>query len=290
MVSTPEGFLVAYKPRGPTSFDLVQMARRALGIRKIGHTGTLDPMAEGVLPLCIGSATRVAQYLSDGDKRYEAKIRLGVITDTSDAEGAVIGRSEVPPLTPEHLEAVLAKFRGSFKQLPPMYSAKKVKGERLYTLARKGIEVERASSSVHVSELLLRSFDGVELELSMAVSKGFYVRALAVDIGEALGCGAHLTALQRTQCAGLGLADAIPPEAFAAEGLARLVPVSRALAHIPELKVSEEQEAKVRHGIRFLVDESLEGLFRLVSQSGELLALGEVGGGRLTYRRVLVAQ
>ncbi|HET9452179.1 MAG TPA: tRNA pseudouridine(55) synthase TruB, partial [Aggregicoccus sp.] len=205
-----DGVLVIDKPRGPTSFDVVRQVRSFLRIKKVGHTGTLDPMATGVLPLCLGEATKIAGHILEGDKAYEATVRLGAETDTQDAEGKVVREAPVPPLSLELLEPALARFRGSFEQLPPMYSAVKVDGKRLYALARAGEEVERAARRVTVHELTLRDFSASELKLSVRCSKGFFVRTLAFDLGRALGCGAHLTALRRTASGPFTLAHALP--------------------------------------------------------------------------------
>src|SRR5262245_6450868 len=191
------GVLVIDKPQGPTSFEVVRRVRSALGLKKAGHTGTLDPMATGVLPVCLGEATKVAGLLTEGDKAYDAVIRLGVETDTQDAEGKVLAERPVPALDRAALEGALQRFRGTFTQVPPMYSAVKVSGKRLYELARAGEEVPREGREVTVHELLLRDFSSVELTLSVRSSKGFFVRTLAHDLGQALGCGAHVEAMQR---------------------------------------------------------------------------------------------
>lgn len=177
------GVLVVDEPKGPTSSDVVQIVRRALKVKKAGHTGTLNPMATGVLPLCLGNATRIAQVLTDGNKAYDATLKLGVTTDTLDAEGAVLQTRAVPALTRERLEQVFAAFRGELKQTPPMYSAIKKDGKRLYSW-RAREKVEREARAVTVFSLTLNDFTSDELKLSVACSKGFLVRTLAADIGE----------------------------------------------------------------------------------------------------------
>ncbi|HZI10583.1 MAG TPA: tRNA pseudouridine(55) synthase TruB [Myxococcus sp.] len=289
-----DGVLVIDKPTGPTSFDVVRQVRSLLRIKKVGHTGTLDPMATGVLPLCLGEATKVAGFITEGDKAYEATVRLGAETDTQDAEGQVTARSPVPPLTPALLEATLARFRGRFDQVPPMYSAVKVGGKRLYELARAGEEVERAARHVTVYELVLRDFSADRLQLSVRCSKGFFVRTLAFDLGRALGCGAHLEALRRTASGPFALAQALPlaeVPALLKEGTlaARLVPMSDALSELPLVQVSAADAKRVSHGVPVEVPAGGRvGRVRVLGPDGALLAVAEVTAGRLRYLRVLV--
>lgn len=288
-----DGVLVVDKPSGPTSFDVVRQVRTLLKVKKVGHTGTLDPMATGVLPICLGEATKVAGFVTEGDKAYEATVHLGVETDTQDAEGKVVAEAPVPPLTAALVENALASFRGTFDQVPPMYSAVKVAGKRLYELARAGEEVERASRQVTVYELTLRDFSATRLRLSVRCSKGFFVRTLAYDIGRALGCGAHLTALRRTASGPFVLAQALPLAELPAlaqdrEAMARkLLPLSAALTNLPELRVSAEAAVRVSHGVP-LEAPPLPGRIRVVGPEGALLAVAEVVRGRLSYLRVLV--
>lgn len=287
-----DGVLVIDKPSGPTSFDVVRQVRALLKVKKVGHTGTLDPMATGVLPLCLGEATKVAGFITEGDKAYDATVRLGVETDTQDAQGKVLAEAPVPPLTSTLVEAALAPFRGTFEQVPPMYSAVKVAGKRLYELARAGEEVERASRQVTVYELVLRDFSATQLKLSVRCSKGFFVRTLAYDIGRALGCGAHLEALRRT-CSGpftlsqaLPLAE-LPRLAQERETLERrLLPLSEALSNLPALRVSAADANRVSHGVP-LEAPPMPGRIRVVGPEGALLAVAEVVRGRLSYLRVL---
>jgi tRNA pseudouridine55 synthase len=289
-----DGVLVIDKPTGPTSFDVVRQVRSLLRIKKVGHTGTLDPMATGVLPLCLGEATKVAGFITEGDKAYEATVRLGAETDTQDAEGQVTARAPVPPLTPALLESALARFRGSFDQVPPMYSAVKVAGKRLYELARAGEEVERAARRVTVYELVLRDFSADRLQLSVRCSKGFFVRTLAFDLGRALGCGAHLEALRRTASGPFALAHALPlaeVPGLLKDGTlaARLVPISEALSELPLVRVSAADAKRVSHGVPVEVPAGgLAGRVRVLGPDGALLAVAEVSAGRLRYLRVLV--
>lgn len=289
-----DGVLVIDKPSGPTSFDVVRQVRSLLKIKKVGHTGTLDPLATGVLPLCLGEATKVAGFITEGDKAYDATVRLGAETDTQDAQGQVTARGEVPALTPALLEAALARFRGSFDQVPPMYSAVKVAGKRLYELARAGEEVERAARHVTVYELVLRDFSADRLYLSVRCSKGFFVRTLAFDLGRVLGCGAHLEALRRTTSGPFTLARALPladvPTLLKDGTLAsRLVPIADALVDLPEVRVGADDAKRVSHGVPVEVASSLRpGRLRVTGPDGALLAVAEGVGGRLRYLRVLV--
>ncbi len=280
------GVLVVDKPQGVTSFDVVREVRRRFKVKKVGHTGTLDPMATGVLPVCIGEATKVAQFIIEADKRYDACVTLGTTTDTLDAEGKTLVTRPVPLITRELLEEAFARFRGTFAQVPPMYSAIKVGGKRLYELARAGEEVERAPREVTVFELTLRDFSATEVKLSVHSSKGFFVRSLAADLGEALGCGAHLSALRRTQSGPFTLAQATPLAEVTAES--PLVGLNDALAGLPEFKVSAAEAARVKHGGLVEVSAATSGLLRVVAPEGELLAVAEAAKGKLHYRRVLV--
>src|SRR5690625_4489183 len=221
-----DGILLLDKPLGLSSNQALGRARRALGIRKAGHAGTLDPMASGLLVLCFGQATKVAGYLLEADKRYEATVRLGVSTDSGDAEGAVLESRPVPDFSADEIEAVLDKFRGAIEQTPPMYSALKRKGKRLYELARQGKTVERKQRAVTIHALTLTDFSENELQLTVHCSKGTYVRSLAMDIGRALGCGAHLTALRRAASQPFELAAAVSLdglEALAEDAARRLL-------------------------------------------------------------------
>ncbi|MER2563302.1 MAG: tRNA pseudouridine(55) synthase TruB [Myxococcaceae bacterium] len=288
------GVLVVDKPKGPTSSDVVQIVRRALKVKKAGHTGTLDPMATGVLPLCLGDATRIAQVLTDGNKAYDATLKLGVTTDTLDAEGAVLQTRAVPTLTRERLEQVFSAFRGALMQTPPMYSAIKKDGKRLYELARAGEEVEREARAVTVFSLTLNDFTSDELKLSVACSKGFFVRTLAADIGEALGCGAHLTALRRTQSGPFAISRAIPLQEIVEKGAeavaGKLASLEESLAFLPEVKTTEAEADRVKHGGVVEVARPDEVMVRVTGPTGEVLALAEIRRGRLVYKRVLANQ
>jgi tRNA pseudouridine55 synthase len=295
------GVLVIDKPSGPTSFDVVRKVRSLLRVKKVGHTGTLDPMATGVLPICVGDATRVAGHITEADKAYDARVKLGVQTDTLDAEGKVVSTRPVPELDRERVEAALDRFRGSFDQVPPMYSAIKVGGRRLYELARAGEEIERQARAVTVHALVLKDFGGDEIQLSVRCSKGFFVRSLAHDLGEALGCGAHLTALRRTQSGPFSLSQALPlaelEDWFAQDrdqALSRIAPrlvgMNAALGELQAVTVSAAKADKVRHGVPLDVQDAPLGRVRVLGPGDELLAIAEVGEERrLRYLRVLAA-
>ena len=285
-----DGVLVIDKPPRLTSFDVVQKVRRSLKVKKVGHTGTLDPMATGVLPLCLGEATKLAQFVTEANKAYEATLELGATTDTLDADGQVLERRPVPEVTAERLERALDAFRGTFLQTPPMYSAVKVGGRRLYELARAGQEVERAPRSVTVHELVLRDFSATQVQLSVRCSKGFFVRVLAAELGEQLGCGAHLVALRRTQSGPFSLADAVPLAAVLERpevASSRVLPMGYALSDLEAVRVTAAEAVKVRHGGVVEVPGSVTGLVRVLGPDGELLAVAEVKKGALVYRRVL---
>lgn len=268
---------------------MVSRVRSALKAVKAGHTGTLDPLATGVLPVCLGEATKVAQFITEKDKSYDAVVKLGQETDTLDAQGKVTDSKPVPPLDAALLEAVLAKFRGPQLQTPPMYSAVKVGGKRLYELARAGEEVERAARPVTVHTLKLLDFSSDEITIHVSCSKGYFVRCLAFDIGRALGCGAHLKALRRTRSGVFTLAQAVPLQTVVEHGVvpSQLVSIETALSELPELRLSAADAQKVSHGGLVEVGGPDLGPVRLVGPDATLLAIADVVHGRLKYRRVL---
>jgi len=208
------GIFLIDKPEGMTSHDVVAVARRRLGLRRVGHGGTLDPMATGLLVVFAGNATRLFDELQTFPKAYEAELRLGVTTETQDRTGAVVAERPVPPLADDAMEAALDRFRGAIQQTPPMYSALKKDGRPLYEYAREGKTVHREPRTVTVHALALAGRQGGTLRLAMTVSKGFYVRTLVHDLGEALGCGATMTALRRTRIGPFSVADAVAPDAL----------------------------------------------------------------------------
>jgi tRNA pseudouridine55 synthase len=283
-----DGLLVVDKPEGPTSHDVVARVRRLLRIPGVGHTGTLDPMATGVLPLVLGKATRLARFLTSDAKRYRAEVRLGWATDTYDRLGDQVGDSVAMDVTRERLEAALDAFRGEIAQTPPSYSAKKIGGISAHRLARRGEAVTPAPVQVTVHHLALLDFSGDRLALDVHCSAGFYVRSLAHDLGASLGCGAHLTALRRTSSGDWTLAHAIPladceRDVEAMRG--RVVPLSGLLTGLPAVTVNGDGERRVRHGQLLrpmdlvsgqaeLAGAEIEGM-RVLNEAGGLIAIAQ---------------
>lgn len=279
-----DGVLLLDKPGGMTSNAALQKARWLFNAAKAGHTGTLDPMATGLLPLCLGEATKFAGELLDADKAYEATLRLGVTTDTADAEGTVLLTRPVA-VARAQAEAALARFRGAIDQVPPMHSALKRDGRPLYEYARRGIEVERAPRRVVVHALELRCLEGERLDIAVACSKGTYVRTLAQDIGEVLGCGAHLAALRRTRIGRLRLADAVTLESIEAlppesrHGL--LQPADALLADLPRLDLEQSEALRLCQGQALRRGPESAGRVRLYGPDGGFLGVGRRDGAGL---------
>lgn len=249
------GVLIVDKSAGPTSHDVVDAIRKVLRMKKVGHTGTLDPAATGVLPIVLGKATKLSRYLTGCDKSYRGVIRLGVTTDTLDAVGEVLEERPVE-VTREQVEAVLNQFRGDIKQVPPMYSAKKIDGKKLYELARQGVEIEREAKDVRINELELIEFDGTNITVDVSCTSGTYIRVLALDVGEALGCGAHLGALRRTQVGKFDLSRAITIDDLAdapEKADALVVSMGEALELLPVIEVPVDIGAMIRNGYQLTV-------------------------------------
>ena len=277
------GLLPVDKPQGWTSHDVVDRVRCTLQVRKAGHTGTLDPIATGVLVLCLGQSTRLSSFLTDQDKRYRARIRLGISTDTLDAAGAVIARSDQVPADQGVVFQVVRRFVGEIEQIPPMFSARIVAGKRLYQLARAGQEVAREARRVRIYGIDIERFVPPLLDLTVSCSKGCYIRALADDIGRKLGCGGHLVALRRTAVGKIGLDHCIPLEdlqVLCAEGRIEehLIDPNRALGHMPGLHLTSDQIRRFVHGtpvagIREVEIQSSD-LVRALDPKGSLLGIG----------------
>lgn len=295
------------KPEGPTSHDVVARARRALGTRKIGHTGTLDPFASGLLILCVGRATRLAEYLTGLPKSYRAEALLGVETDTLDREGRVVAETEGwKSLTREEIDSAAAALVGEIEQIPPQFSAKKIEGEAMHRKARRGETVELPPVPVTIHALQVDEVDLPRVTFTVRCSSGTYVRALARDLGAGLGVGAHLTALHRTAVGGFDVEGAVPLDALddvEVVEAARLSPVD-ALAHLSRIEVDAEAARRIRHGQRFrparqslpgresrAEDLEDDGDLRtvLVTWGGELVAVADVEGGVLKPRKVFPA-
>ena len=300
-----DAVLVIDKPVGPTSFDVVRRVRRAAGMRRIGHGGTLDPAASGVLPICLGEATKLAQFLLDADKEYEFTVCFGVETDTDDAAGTVTARRDAGAVEEAAVRRALESFRGAISQVPPIYSALKRAGRPLYDYARAGEVVEVAPRAVVIHALELTSFAGPgAVAMTMRCSKGTYVRALARDLGRALGAGAHVTALRRTRSGPFSLAEALPLE-VALDALARdaagtdavpalpLVPPAEALRHLERRPVTDAVARDARHGKRIVLETGEDGRDRrlcLVDPQGRLVAVARPRPDRtLELLRVFLA-
>ncbi len=278
------GILLIDKPAGWTSSDVVAKLRGILHERRIGHSGTLDPMATGLLVVFVGRATRAVEFAESHEKRYLASLRPGLITDTQDTTGTRLGGVERPVST-EELEAVLPRFRGEIRQIPPMYSAIKVKGQKLYEIARRGGQVERAPRSVTIRELRLLGREGQDFLLDVTCSKGTYIRTLCHDIGAALGCGACMSALRRVRAGDFSLEDAHTLEevqSAADENRAEtlLLPVDALFEHCPALMLNAAEERRIRVGATVPRREA-EGEYRLYGAEGAFLALGSIQKGEL---------
>jgi tRNA pseudouridine55 synthase len=286
------GVIVIDKPKGLTSHDVVDRVRRALRLRRVGHTGTLDPFATGVLVICLGKATRLQQFLTSGEKEYVAHVRLGFATDTYDGTG----KQTTPLLTSnevrvEELERIIETFRGEQQQVPPMFSAKKKEGVQLYKLARRGETVERQPVRVTIYEIelveeggtkIVKNHDGTaDFTLRVRCSAGTYMRSLAHDLGERLGCGAHLADLRRTAAGEFRIGDAFTLDLFeqlAGEGKAEdvIVPVSRLLSELPPIRLSEQDAQRIIHGQAVASAATVEERYvRLVDAHDRLIAIGE---------------
>ncbi len=282
--------LLLDKPQGMSSNGALQTAKRLLEAAKAGHTGTLDPMATGLLPLTFGEATKFSQMLLDADKGYEATVQLGVETDTGDAEGKRIATAPVA-VSREAIERALEAFRGEIEQVPPMYSALKVAGKPLYEYARDGIELERAPRRVTVHALELVDAEAERFRIRVRCSKGTYIRTLAIDLGRALGCGAHLSALRRTRIGPFEVASAVSlPSLEAAPIEARaglLAPVDALVAHLPAVELDPLAARAILHGQGVAVPNAPEGLLRIYAQR-RFLGLAESDGrGRVSPKRLV---
>lgn len=294
------GILLLDKPQEMTSFTAASRVRRITGAKKTGHTGTLDPMATGVLPVLLGGATRFCELLPSHDKAYIATLRLGQTTDTLDITGEVLSESEFD-VNREDFEKVLSGFVGTTMQKPPMYSAKSQNGVRLYKLARQGIEVERESREVTISVAKVINCDEAAGEYAIEVecSAGTYIRSLISDIGEKLGCGAVMTALRRTKANGFSIEDCITLEELekrASDGTLneRIIPIETALSSYREVAVTQPQATRFTNGGALSIDrlkvklDKQDELCRVISPQGDFLGMGEVSADELKVKRLLV--
>jgi tRNA pseudouridine55 synthase len=284
---TVDGALLLDKPLGLSSNAALQKAKRLLGAAKAGHAGTLDPLASGLLLVLFGEATKFAGPLLDADKEYVATVKLGERTSTGDAEGAVLQSREVS-FSDADLKAVLARFRGEIEQVPPMHSALKHKGTPLYRLARKGEEVARAARRVRIGELELVRFEGDALVLRVRCSKGTYIRVLAEDIGEALGCGAHLSGLRRTASGPFRVEQAATLESLAdvEASRRRLLPLPALLQGLPRAELGTAEEERLRQGQTLKISGLHPGLCAVVRPDGAVIGLGNADADGLRPLRL----
>jgi tRNA pseudouridine55 synthase len=295
------GILVLDKPAGVSSNRALQIAKRLYDAAKAGHTGSLDPLATGVLPLCFGEATKFSQFLLDADKVYSSTFVLGAVTDTGDAEGQVLDVRDGSGITEEDVTAALRAFEGEIEQVPPMYSALKQDGQPLYKLARQGLEVERKPRPVVIKRLELRAFrSGVrpEADIYLECSKGTYVRTLAEDLGQALGCGAYVSALRRLKSGPFGIEESVTIETLEAlRGSGEsgsldqfLLPADSAVGALPLVSLSESGGFYMRQGQPVMVPNAPRGgIVRVALHSGEFLGIGEIlDDGRVAPRRLIV--
>ena len=290
-----DGVLLVDKPAGPTSHDVVARIRSVAHERSVGHTGTLDPRATGLLPLVLGKATRLASVLTGGDKTYEASVLLGVSTSTDDGDGTVIAEFDGRLPDTDRIDEALAAFRGTFEQTPPSHSAKRVDGKKAYDLARRDAPVVLKPVAVTVRSLVRHGYDAGIVRLELTVTAGFYVRALARDLGQALGCGAHLDALRRTRVGRFEVAQALPlaeAERLGREVEAHLLTPADALADLPSVTVTEQGLKRAVHGnplgpehleMRYVPSSGLTaaGRVRVLGPDGRLVALANSRGGLL---------
>ena len=275
-----DGVIVLHKPKGKTSHDMVGFLRRLLSVRRIGHTGTLDPDATGVLPLCVGMCTKASQYIMDSEKTYVATMQLGAATTTQDASGEVTNKAEVQ-VSQAQIEQTIQSFIGEIMQIPPMYSAVKVDGKKLYTLAREGIEIERKPRKVQIHGIQILDIDmqAAMVRMEVTCSKGTYIRTLIHDIGEKLGCFAHMTDLVRTKSGGFTLDEAYTCEELVALKEAGklsevILPTERVFAKYPEIVLNEKNTQRARNGvtIRYLGVQA-EQRYRVYGVDGAFLCL-----------------
>ena len=273
------GIVIIDKPAGWTSQDVVSKLRGVLKTRRIGHGGTLDPMATGVLPVFVGRATRGVEFFEHAEKTYETVLRLGITTDTEDITGTVLTEQDAF-VTGEMLEEVLEKFRGDIMQVPPMYSALKVNGQKLYDLARRGKEVERQPRPITIHELTLLGMEAEGIRLRVRCSKGTYIRTLCKDIGQALGCGGCMAELRRVAAGEYTAQEAVPlQELLETENPEQyLRPVDSMFRNYPQVTLSEKQETRCRNGNSFSV-QMADGTYRAYSREGEFLMLAKVESG-----------
>lgn len=270
-----DGIVLLNKPAGITSNDLLQKVRRVYQAKKAGHTGALDPFATGLLPICLGEATKVSGLLLDSDKRYQATLKLGQATDTGDKDGEIVLTESIPTLTKEVIASALIQFVGDSEQIPPMYSALKYQGKPLYEYARKGIEIERPARHIHVYELNLLAFNDDEIQFEVLCSKGTYVRTLGEDVAKALGTVGHLIALNRTQTGSLIADDMHSLETIAEAPEAYLRPIDLPLDHLQAIHLSAEDAQTICHGGKLAVTKPNTEWVRFYDETRRFFGVGE---------------
>ena len=275
------GMLLLNKRTGVSSNHALQEVKRLFSAAKAGHTGSLDPLASGVLPICFGQATKFSQFLLNTTKHYAVDIRLGIVTSTGDAEGKIVSESSVPTLTEPALERILKKFTGTIQQVPPMHSALKKDGVRLYEMARKGIVVERKPRSVTIFDLCVRQYSHPILSLNVHCSKGTYIRTLAEDIGKAIGCGAFVASLQRTKVADFDISDCCDLDQLnrvdSDQRSSYLLPLDRIVQTMPSVEFDNESVFYIRQGQAVLSSQApATGWVRLYTQGHQFFGIGEV--------------
>ena len=276
------GIVIIDKPEGWTSQDVTARLRRVFNTRRIGHGGTLDPMATGVLPVFVGRGTRAVEFFEHAEKTYEAVLQLGITTDTEDISGEVLEKRPVA-VTKEEFEAILQQFRGEIMQIPPMYSALKINGQKLCDLARKGKEVERQPRPITIHKLECLSFDGDTARLLVHCSKGTYIRTLCKDIGEALGCGGCMAALRRVTAGAYTIEEAVPLQTLldAEDPAPYLKAVDSMFVEYPKVQLTPNQEKRCRNGNSFSVTMT-PGTYRAYGENGEFLMLAKVEDGTMS--------
>ena len=293
-----DGILLLDKPLGLSSNDALQQVKRLFQAQKAGHTGSLDPLADGMLPICFGAATKLSAFLLDADKHYQVRVKLGVTTATGDTEGEVLQTRSTDGIGRAQIEAILPRFMGTTAQLPPMYSALKHKGQRLYKLAREGVEVEREPRQITIHAMELGEVAGDEFELQVHCSKGTYVRTLAEDMGEVLGCGAHVVALRRTSVgpySGLTMFTLEQVREKAEQGLdaldGLLLPVDTALGEWPAILLNRDSAYYLKMGQPVLVPKApTEGWVRLYEEGDAFIGVGQVqDDGRIAPKRLMAS-
>jgi len=291
------GILLLDKPLDMTSNFALQKVKRLFQAKKAGHTGSLDPLATGMLPICFGEATKISQFLLESNKYYQVEIKLGVKTSTGDAEGKITSERPVPAISEQQLETVLAEFLGTIEQIPPMYSALKINGKPLYSLARKGLEIKREPRTIHIYGMDLGEVNGDKVTFNVHCSKGTYVRTLAEDIGERLGCGAHVSALRRPCVSPYennpmftfsdleGLLEAQGPDSL----LKCLLPMDSSVQHFPEVKLSSSATFYIKMGQPVMIPHlPIDGLVRIFSDHNHFIGIGEIlDDGRVAPKRLI---